>query len=95
MINDNEINKYLSSKKKLKLLWDICQIPDFEKLFNDNYLLLLKEIYLILIENNYNIPEEWIEKVIRLNNFGGGIPELSVRISQIRTWTTFQTIMNG
>ena len=88
LINDNEINKYLSSKKNLKLLWDICQIPDFEKLFNDNYLLLLKEIYLILIENNYNIPEGWIEnKVKRLNNFGGGIPELSIKISQIRTWT--------
>ncbi len=88
LINDNEINKYLSSKKNLKLLWDICQIPDFEKIFNDNYLLLLKEIYLILIENNYNIPEEWIEnKVKRLNNFGGGIPELSIKISQIRTWT--------
>ena len=88
LINDNEINKYLLSKKNLRLLWDICQIPDFEKLFNDNYLLLLKEIYLILIENNYNIPEEWIEnKVKRLNNFGGGIPELSIKISQIRTWT--------
>ncbi len=88
LINDNEIKKFITSKKNLELLWDICQIPDFEKLFNDNYLLLLKEIYLILVNNNYNIPEEWIDnKVNRLNNFGGGIPELSIKISQIRTWT--------
>ncbi len=88
LINDNEIKKFLTSKKNLELLWDICQIPDFEKLFNDNYLLLLKDIFLILIENNYNIPEDWInKKVSRLNNFGGGIPELSIKISQIRTWT--------
>ncbi len=88
LINDNEIKKFLISRKNLMILWDICQIPDFEKLFNDNYLLLLKEIYLILIENNYLIPEEWIDKkVSRLNNFGGGIPELSIKISQIRTWT--------
>ncbi len=88
LINDNYIKKSLVSKKNIKLLWDICQIPDFEKLFNDNYLLLLKDIYLILIENNYIIPEKWIEKkVSRLNNFDGGIPELSIRISQIRTWT--------
>ncbi len=88
LINDIQIKKLLKSKKNLKLLWDICQIPDFEKLFNDNYLLLLKDIYLTLIENNYSIPENWIEKkVIRLNNFSGGIPELSIRISQIRTWT--------
>ncbi len=88
LINDNEIKKFLISKKNLKLLWNVSQIPDFEKLFNDNYLSLLKNIYLILIKNNYKIPEEWIDKKIsRLNNFDGGIPELSIKISQIRTWT--------
>ncbi len=88
LIHDNEIRKNLISKKNLNLLWDICQIPDFEKLFNDNYLLLLKNIFLTLIDNNYSIPEDWIRnKVSRLNNFGGGIPELSIKISQIRTWT--------
>ncbi len=88
LINDSEIRKLLVSKKNLKLLWDICQIPDFEKLFNDSYLLLLKSIFLILIDNNYNIPEEWIDKkVTKIHNLGGGIPELSIKISQIRTWT--------
>ncbi len=88
LINDNEVKRLLISKKNLKLLWQVCQIPDFEKLFNDNYLLLLKDIYLILINNEYNIPEDWInKKVSRLSNFGGGIPELSIKISQIRTWT--------
>ncbi len=88
LLLDNEIKRFLVSEKNLKLLWKICQIPDFEKLFNDNYLLLLKEIYLILIKNNYFIPEEWINaKISKLNNFGGGIPELSIKISQIRTWT--------
>ena len=88
LVNDNEVKKLLKSKKNLELLWNICQIPDFEKLFNDNYLLLLKDIYLTLINNEYYIPEEWInKKVSKLNNFGGGIPELSIKISQIRTWT--------
>ena len=88
LINDNEIKRLLVSEKNLKLLWKICQIPDFEKLFNDNYLLMLKDIYLILIKNNYFIPEEWINsKVSKLNNFSGGISELSIKISQIRTWT--------
>ena len=47
LINDNEIKKFLISKKNLKLLWNVSQIPDFEKLFNDNYLLLLKDIFLV------------------------------------------------
>ncbi len=88
LIEDSEIKKNLKSKKNLKLLWEICQIPDFEKLFNDNYLLLLKDIFLILIANNYKIPEEWIsKKVSRLESSGVSIPELSIKISQIRTWT--------
>ena len=49
LINDNEVKKLLISKKNLKLLWEVCQVPDFEKLFNDSYLLLLKDIYIILI----------------------------------------------
>ena len=88
LINDAEIKKFLISKKNIELLWEICQIPDFEKLFNDNYLLLLKEIFLTLAQNSYTIPEDWIDKkVSRINNFAGGIPELSIKISQIRTWT--------
>ena len=88
LINDNEIKRFLVSKRNLELLWNICQIPDFEKLFNDNFLLLLKDIFLVLIENHYYIPEQWIStKISKLDNFGGGIPELSIKISQIRTWT--------
>ena len=88
LIHDDEIKRFLVSKINIELLWNICQIPDFEKLFNDNYLLLLKNIYLILIGNDYYIPEDWINnKVSKLNNFGEGIPELSIKISQIRTWT--------
>ncbi len=88
LITDNEIKKLLVSDKNLKLLWSICQIPDFEKLFNDNHLSLLREIFIILIKNNYVIPEEWINgKVSKIYNLSGGIPELSIKISQIRTWT--------
>ena len=39
---------------------DVCRIPDFEKIFNDNYL-SFKHTFLILVKNKYKIPEEWIE----------------------------------
>ena len=88
LIEDNEINKYLNNELHIKLLWDVCRIPDFEKIFNDSYLVFLKNIFLTLVNNNYKIPEDWInKKVLKLENFDGGIPELSLKISQIRTWT--------
>ena len=88
LVNDNELKAYLNTKNNIKLLWDICRIPDFEKIFNDNYLNFLKNIFLILVTNRYKIPEDWIsKKILKLDNFSGGIPELSIKISQIRTWT--------
>ena len=88
LIDDQDIKIHLSSITNIKLLWDVCRIPDFEKIFNDNYLIFLKSIFLILINNNYKIPEDWInQKIIKLDNFNGDIPELSLKISQIRTWT--------
>ncbi len=88
LVDDVEVKKYLLNEINIRLLWDICRIPDFEKIFNDNYLFFLKNIFLTLITHNYTIPEDWInQRVSKLENFDGGIPELSMKISQIRTWT--------
>ncbi len=87
LINDELVIKYLTTKEKIKLLWDVCRIPDFQKLFNDTYLEFLKTIFLLLIKNE-KIPQPWLEKnILGLQNFNGGIDELSLKISQIRTWT--------
>ncbi len=88
LIDENEIKPHMFKSNNIRLLWDICRIPDFEKIFNDNYLTFLKNIFLTLINNKLKIPEDWISKKIsKLENFSGGIPELSLKISQIRTWT--------
>ncbi len=88
LIEDNEVKFKLNEPYKIKLLWEVCRIPDFEKIFNDNYLFFLKTIFLTLINNSNKIPEHWInDKIAKLDNFSGGIPELSLKISQIRTWT--------
>tara|TARA_A100001011_G_C14319689_1_gene849899 strand:- start:3752 stop:6310 length:2559 start_codon:yes stop_codon:yes gene_type:complete len=88
LIDEIQIKNYLNNKENIKLLWDICRIPDFEKIFNDNYLTFLKNFFLVLVKNNNKIPEDWLSKrIIKLDNFIGDIPELSLKISQIRTWT--------
>ena len=37
LIDDLSINKLLTNEYRIKLLWDVCRIPDFQKLFNDNH----------------------------------------------------------
>ena len=87
LIDDLSIKKLLTNEFRIKLLWDVCRIPDFQKLFNDTYLQLLKTIFLLLVKNE-QIPKPWLEKnILGLQKFNGGIEELSLKISQIRTWT--------
>ena len=87
LIDDLSIKKLLTNYYRIKLLWDVCRIPDFQKLFNDTYLQLLKTIFILLVKNE-QIPKPWLEKnILGLRKFNGGIEELSLKISQIRTWT--------
>ncbi len=94
LIDDKNIKKLLINQDRIKLLWDVCRIPDFQKLFNDNHLQFLKTIFLLLIKNE-KIPKLWLEKnILGIQNFNGGIEELSLKISQIRTWTYISNHQN-
>ncbi len=85
---DSEILPFLNNRISISLLWDICCIPDFQKIFNDSYIAFLKNIFLNLIQNDSQIPETWFaDKIIRLDNYSGGIEELTSKIANIRTWT--------
>ncbi len=94
LIDDKNIKKLLINKDRIKLLWEVCRIPDFQKLFNDTYLQFLKTIFLLLIKND-KIPKLWLEKnILGLQNFNGGIEELSSKLSQVRTWTYISNHQN-
>ena len=85
---DQEIIPYLNNSVSINLLWDVCRIPDFQKIFNDSYVDLLKNIFLILTTNNGSLGEAWLrEKIMKFENYQGGIEELSIKIASIRTWT--------
>ncbi len=85
---NKSIKPLLNNFHSISLLWNVCQIPDFQKIFKDSYLDLLKNIFLELINNDGIINDTWLrEKILKLENYSGGIEELSIKISNIRTWT--------
>jgi ATP-dependent RNA helicase SUPV3L1/SUV3 len=85
---DKIIIPYLNCSNSISLLWDVCCIPDFQKIFNDTYLEFLKNTFLTLIKNDGSLHEKWLqEKILKLENYQGGIEELSVKLANIRTWT--------
>ncbi len=88
LIQDKEISPLLKNSENIKLLWNVCRIPDFQNFLNESYILLLRNIFLTLIKNNGFLPEHWLkERINKFENYNGGIEELSIKIANIRTWT--------
>ena len=85
---DIKIKKHLNNSDNIRMLWEVCRIPDFQKIFNDTYIELLKNIFITLMNNHGTLNEKWLEeRILKLDNYDGGIEELSIKISNIRTWT--------
>jgi ATP-dependent RNA helicase SUPV3L1/SUV3 len=72
----------------VRLLWEVCQIPDYRKTASGDHATLLSRIYRSLLEDPGVIPADWIAaQVERIDRVDGDIDALSKRLAYIRTWT--------
>ena len=55
----------INNSKTLKLLWEICSIPDYSKDLDEFHSRFLKKIFLFLVKEK-NIPEAWIKMQLNL-----------------------------
>ncbi len=85
---DPEIMMRADRAPAVRLLWDVCQIPDFRKTMISEHVDLLRKIYGFLTNKTQVIPEDWIaQQVQRIDKADGDIDVLSKRLAYIRTWT--------
>lgn len=88
LLQDSEVKARLGKPGELFILWEVCQVPDFEKILSESYLRLLKQIFLHLTSPQGVLPEEWVsEQVARIDKVDGDIDSLTTRLGRIRTWT--------
>ena len=72
----------------IKLLWEVCQIPDYRKISSANHAELAGTLYKFLISDAGVIPEDWFAGQVGLaDRTDGDLDTLSNRIAHIRTWT--------
>lgn len=72
----------------VRLLWDVCQIPDFQKLVSDTHVRLLGQVYTHLMDGNGRLPDDWVAgHVSNIDRPDGDIETLLGRISRVRIWT--------
>ncbi|WP_227271631.1 helicase-related protein [Roseobacter weihaiensis] len=71
----------------VRLLWDVCRIPDFRGISHAEHANLLEEIFNHLHQLG-KIPDDWMARQInRIDRTDGDIDALSKRLAFIRTWT--------
>src|SRR3954470_3050515 len=78
----------LHAPGRVKLLWDVCQVPDFRKTMTEEHTALLGQLFQHLTQGGERLPDDWIDShVKRLERFDGDIDTLMTRIAHVRTWT--------
>ncbi|MCJ8333184.1 MAG: disulfide oxidoreductase [Epibacterium sp.] len=84
---DSAIRHRATNANAVRLLWDVCRIPDFRGISHAEHSSLLSGIYAYLHEGGV-VPDDWFARQIRrIDRTDGDIDTLSKRLSFIRTWT--------
>lgn len=88
LLHDPEAHKRAGTPEALRLLWEVCQIPDFRKILSDQHARLLGQVFRHLRDGEGRLPNDWVARQIaRIDRDDGDIDTLVARIAHVRTWT--------
>lgn len=86
-LSRNEAAGMARGHEAVKLLWECCQIPDYQGISPAAHGEIVTRIFSDL-RQNVSVNADWIAEQVRFcDNAEGDIETLSHRIRQIRTWT--------
>jgi ATP-dependent RNA helicase SUPV3L1/SUV3 len=74
--------------KNLELLWECCQIPDFEKKAYGQHINVVDKVFQFLSTKKKRIPSTFMREQLKgLERDHGNVDLLSHRLSNVRTWS--------
>ncbi len=74
--------------KNLELLWECCQIPDFEKKAYGQHINVIDKVFQFLSAKKKKIPSTFMKEQLKgLEKDHGNVDLLSHRLSNVRTWS--------
>ena len=74
--------------KNLELLWECCQIPDFEKKAYGQHINIVDKVFQFLTTRKNKIPSSFMKEQLKgLDKDHGNVDLLSHRLSNVRTWS--------
>ncbi|HCP00131.1 MAG TPA: disulfide oxidoreductase, partial [Rhodospirillaceae bacterium] len=84
----DDIKAMATNPEAVRILWDVCQIPDFSGDLSGNHPRLVARTYRFLMADAGRIPADWIERSMgQFDRVDGDIDTLMARISGVRTWS--------
>ena len=88
LMADGAVRDAVRGPAMVRLLWDICRIPDFAKTLPEAHHRLLNRVFRFLSRDQGKVPTDWIGRHMgRLDRTDGDIDTLAGRIAHVRTWT--------
>ena len=87
-LRDKNLDNVEFDEKKLNLLWECCQIPDFVKKTYGNHYQVIESVFKYLNSENGKISNEYMQlQLLKLDKLDGNVDSLSNRIANVRTWS--------
>lgn len=81
-----EVRDRVKSPQDVRLLWDVCRVPDFRSSSTMEHASLLARIFDFL--KSGRVPSDWLATAVaRIDKADGDIDAISKRLAYIRTWT--------
>ena len=87
-LRDKNLENIDFDSKKLSLLWECCQIPDFVKKTYGNHYEVIENVFKFLSSKKGKISDEFMRlQLMKLDKLEGNVDSLSNRIANVRTWS--------
>ncbi|WP_084629723.1 helicase-related protein [Jannaschia aquimarina] len=81
------VRRRLTDGRDVRMLWDVCRIPDFQGISHSEHTNMLARIFDFL-HGQGRVPEDWFARQVkRIDRTQGDIDTLSKRLAYVRTWT--------
>ncbi|WP_119420676.1 helicase-related protein [Desertibaculum subflavum] len=88
LTQDPELAPLIQGRDQVRLLWRVCQVPDFRKVGADSHARLLAILFRHLTRPPHVLPTDWVARqVAQIDRTDGDIDTLSQRIAYVRSWT--------
>ena len=82
------VRENLTGPARVKLLWEVAQVPDFRKLKPEIHARFMAQVFLHLVGRDGKLEQDWVAgHVERIDRTDGDIHVLMDRIAAIRVWT--------